>query len=192
MRHRVAKKKLSRHRDHRKALFKNLISSLVLHGEVKTTEGKAKAVRPLVEKLITRGKAGTLHARRLIAAFLQDKLAVNKIVDELGPLFKNRPGGYTRIIRLGKGGRGTGHKAHYQTEEQDHCCSQVSDRTSGLSFVNHGIFSYLVFTEIPSMDKERVIGWLDDIYLIPFLYIIEEFCINFYIQPANSNKWFLI
>ena len=65
-RHRVAGKKLSRHRDHRKALFKNLIKSLVLHGEVKTTESKAKAVRPLVEKLITKGKAGTLHARRLI------------------------------------------------------------------------------------------------------------------------------
>lgn len=102
MRHRVAGKKLSRRRGHRKALFKNLINSLVLHGEIKTTESKAKAVRRLVEKLITKGKAGTLHSRRLIAAFLQDKKVVNKIVDELGPLFKNRPGGYTRIIRLGK------------------------------------------------------------------------------------------
>ncbi|MFC1727554.1 50S ribosomal protein L17 [Patescibacteria group bacterium] len=102
MRHRVAGKKLSRHRSHRKSLFKGLISSLVIYGEVKTTESKAKAVRPLVEKLITKGKPGTLHARRLIAAFLQDKKVVNKIVDELSPLFKDRPGGYTRIIRIGR------------------------------------------------------------------------------------------
>lgn len=102
MRHRVAGKKLSRHRGHRKALFKNLISGLILHGEIKTTESKAKAVRPLVEKLITKGKAGTLHARRIIAAFLQNKKVVNRIVDEIGPIFKSRPGGYTRIIRLGR------------------------------------------------------------------------------------------
>jgi len=102
MRHRVVGKKLSRDRDHRKALFKNLIKALVIHGEIKTTESKAKAVRRLVEKLITKGKARTLHARRLIAAFLQNKKVVNKIVDELAPLFKNRPGGFTRIVRLGR------------------------------------------------------------------------------------------
>ncbi len=102
MRHRVAGKKLSRDRDHRKALFKNLIRALVIHGSVKTTESKAKAVRRLVEKLITKSKQGTLHSRRLIAAFLQDKQAVGKIVDELAPLFKKRPGGYTRIVRLGQ------------------------------------------------------------------------------------------
>lgn len=102
MRHRVAGKKLSRSRGHRQALFKNLIKVLVLKGEIKTTESKAKAVRRLVEKLITRGKSGTLQARRVLAAFLQDKKVVNKIVDELGPLFKARPGGYTRIIRLGQ------------------------------------------------------------------------------------------
>lgn len=102
MRHRVAKKKLSRHRSHRKALFKNLINSLITHGEVRTTESKAKAVRPLVEKLITKGKTGTLQTRRVILAFLQNKNAVNKVVGEISPLFKNRPGGYTRIIRLGR------------------------------------------------------------------------------------------
>lgn len=102
MRHRVAGRRLSRDRDHRKALFKNLINALVIHGEIKTTESKAKAVRRLAEKLITKGKKGTLHARRLIAAFLQNKKAVNKIVDELGPLFKKRPGGFTRIVRLGR------------------------------------------------------------------------------------------
>ncbi len=100
MRHRVSGKKLSLDRDKRKALFKNLINALVIHGQIKTTEARAKAIRGLVEKLITRGKQQTLHTRRLIAAFLQNKKAVNKIVDELGPLFKKRPGGYTRIVRL--------------------------------------------------------------------------------------------
>jgi len=102
MRHRIAGKKLSRHRAHRKALFKNLINSLIIHGEIKTTESKAKAVRRLVDRLITRGKTGTLHGRRLIAAFLQDKKVVNRIVDEIAPVFKNRPGGYTRMTRLGR------------------------------------------------------------------------------------------
>jgi len=102
MRHRINGKKLSLNRAQRKALFKNLINSLVLNGQIKTTEAKAKAVRRLAEKLITKGKEQTLHARRLIAAFLQNKKAVNKIVDELAPLFKKRPGGYTRIVRLGE------------------------------------------------------------------------------------------
>lgn len=101
MRHRISGRKLSRDRKQRKALFKNLINALVLHGQIRTTEAKAKAIRGLVDKLITKGKEQTLHARRLIAAFLQDKKAVNKIVDDLGPLFKKRPGGFTRIIRLG-------------------------------------------------------------------------------------------
>jgi len=102
MRHRIAGKKLSLNHNQRKALFKNLINSLILHEQIRTTEAKAKAVRLLVEKLITKGKEQTLHARRLIAAFLQNKKAVNKIVDELAPLFKKRPGGYTRIVRLGE------------------------------------------------------------------------------------------
>jgi len=91
MRHRVSA---------RKALLKNLINALIIHGQIKTTEARAKAIRGLVDKLITKGKQQTLHARRLIAAFLQNKNAVNKIVDELSPLFKKRPGGFTRIVRL--------------------------------------------------------------------------------------------
>ncbi len=101
MRHRVKGKKLSRTSSQRKALFKGLINALVIHGEIKTTESKAKAVRGLVDKLINKGKKGTLHSRRLIAAFLQNKLAVNRIVDELGPLFAKRSGGFSRMVRLG-------------------------------------------------------------------------------------------
>jgi large subunit ribosomal protein L17 len=101
MRHQIAGKKLNIDRNQRKALFKSLINSLVIHGQIKTTLAKAQAIRRLAEKLITKGKDQTLHSRRLIAAFLQNNTAVNKIVDELGPLFKKRPGGYTRIVRLG-------------------------------------------------------------------------------------------
>ena len=101
MRHRLRGKKLSRHHHHRKALFKNLIKSLIVHGEIRTTESKAKSVRILVEKLITKGKAGTIHARRLIGSFLQSTAIVNRLVDEVAPLFKSKPGGYTRLTRLG-------------------------------------------------------------------------------------------
>lgn len=102
MRHKVKGRKLGRDTKHRKALFKNLITALILKEQIKTTESKAKAVRGLVDKLVTRGKAGTFHARRLIAAFLSNKRAVNKLVDELAPRFKARPGGFTRMIRLGR------------------------------------------------------------------------------------------
>jgi len=101
MRHRVKGRKLSRDSAQRKALFKSLINNLVLHGEIKTTQTKALAIRGLTDKLITKGKKQTLHARRLILSFLQNKEAVNKIVDELAPLFKNNKGGFTRITKIG-------------------------------------------------------------------------------------------
>jgi len=102
VRHRVAGKKLARSRSHRKALFKNLLSALILHGEIRTTESKAKATRRIFDRLVTKGKSGTLHARRIVAAFLNNKKAVNKLVDEISPKFKDRHGGFTRIIRLGR------------------------------------------------------------------------------------------
>jgi len=101
MKHRIAGRKLSRDRSARKALFKNLINSLVLNGRIETTEAKAKSVRPLAEKLITIGKKNTISARRRIASYLQNKLAVHQIVAEISPLFRSRPGGYTRITRIG-------------------------------------------------------------------------------------------
>lgn len=102
MRHRVSGKKLGRNRNERKALFKNLTSSLILHGEIKTTEAKAKAIKRLVDKLVTRAKQQTLSARRLLTAFLQDKKVVSRLVDEIAPKFKDRQSGFTRILRLGK------------------------------------------------------------------------------------------
>lgn len=102
MKHRVAGKKLARSRSHRKALFKNLLSALILYGEIETTESKAKATQRLFDKLVTKSKPGTLHARRTVDAFLNDRKTVNKLVDEITPNFKNRTSGFTRIIRLGK------------------------------------------------------------------------------------------
>ncbi|HUW21361.1 MAG TPA: 50S ribosomal protein L17 [Candidatus Bathyarchaeia archaeon] len=102
MRHHYQKKKLNRNTGQRQALFKNLIKSLIVHEEIKTTESKAKVVRRIFEKLVTKGKERTIHARRLIHAFLQNKKAVGKLVDKLAPLFKGRKGGFTRIVRVGE------------------------------------------------------------------------------------------
>lgn len=102
MRHDASGKKLSRNSSQRKSLFKGLINELIIRGQIETSESKAKAIRGLVDKLITKGKAGTKHAQTIIGAFLQNKMAVGKIIKVWGPLFKNRPGGFTRIIRLGQ------------------------------------------------------------------------------------------
>jgi len=102
MKHRVAGKKLARDRSHRQALFKNLLSALILHGEIKTTESKAKVIQRLFEKLVTKSKLKTLHARRTVGIRLNNRRVVNKLVDEVTPQFKNRASGFTRIIRLGK------------------------------------------------------------------------------------------
>ena len=106
MKHQVSGKKFSRDRSDRKALFKNLINSFIIHGQLKTTESKARRVRSLVEKLVTKGKKGTLHSQRLIFAFLQNKQAVGKLVNEIAPVFKGRPGGFTRLVKLGGTRRG--------------------------------------------------------------------------------------
>ncbi|MEW5853574.1 MAG: 50S ribosomal protein L17 [Myxococcota bacterium] len=101
MRHAKAGKKLSRTKAHRRALFRNLATALFLHERIQTTEAKAKALRPVAERLITLGRRGDLHARRLAAGMLTDPAAVEKLFSELGARFKSRNGGYTRIIKLG-------------------------------------------------------------------------------------------
>lgn len=102
MRHRLFGRKLGRDRDHRKALFKNLVTSLILHEQIKTTEAKAKAIKGLADKVITKGKTGSLHARRTLAGVLTSRSAVEKVIKILGPRFQQRTSGFTRIIRLGK------------------------------------------------------------------------------------------
>lgn len=101
MRHRVAGRKLSRHSQHRELMFRNMVVSLLEYERVKTTEAKAKELRSWADKVITWGKEGTLHARRKAFALLRDESIVKKLFDEIAPRMKDRPGGYTRIYKLG-------------------------------------------------------------------------------------------
>ncbi len=102
MRHRKTGRKLNRNIHQRKALFKNLIAALILKGKISTTEAKAKAIKRLVDKLVNRAKKGTIQARRLIAAFIPDKKAVNKLVDEIAPRMQKRPSGFTTLERVSR------------------------------------------------------------------------------------------
>jgi len=102
MRHQKTRHKLSRSASHRRALLRNLAKELIDHERIKTTEAKAKAVKPEVEKLITLAKRGDLHSRRqALSALGQDKFVVYKLFEEVAPRYADRPGGYTRILKLG-------------------------------------------------------------------------------------------
>jgi large subunit ribosomal protein L17 len=101
MRHKISGRKLNRTSSHRKALFKNLAQALITHEQIKTTLPKAKELRPVVEKLITLAKKGTLAARRQAIAQIQDQTSVSKLIDTLGQRFATRAGGYTRIMKAG-------------------------------------------------------------------------------------------
>jgi large subunit ribosomal protein L17 len=101
MRHRSKITKLKRNASHRKALLSNLACSLIQHGRIKTTLGKAKALRPVAEKLVTLAKRDDLHSRRLAIAFLHQKETVKKLFSEVAPASKDRQGGYCRITKLG-------------------------------------------------------------------------------------------
>ena len=101
MRHQRSGKKLGRDSAHRKALYANLTASLIEHGRIRTTETKAKAVRPIAEKMITLGRDGSIHARRQALAFLRTQEIVHHLFSEVAPRFRDRPGGYTRVVKLG-------------------------------------------------------------------------------------------
>jgi len=101
MRHRRSGKKLGRDSAHRRALYSNLAGALIEHGRIKTTQAKAKAVKPFAEQMITLGKRGDLHARRLALAELRSQDVVHQLFADVAPRFADRPGGYTRIVKLG-------------------------------------------------------------------------------------------
>ena len=101
MRHARSGKKLGRDSAHRRALYANLAGALIEHGRIKTTVTKAKAVKPIAEQMITLGRRGDIHARRQAVAFLRSKDVVHKLFTEVGPAFAERPGGYTRITKIG-------------------------------------------------------------------------------------------
>lgn len=101
MRHNMSGRKLNRTSSHRKAMFMNMANALIKHEQISTTLPKAKELRPYVEKLVTLGKRGDLHARRQALSTLQDKAMVNKLFDALSGRYKERNGGYTRVLKAG-------------------------------------------------------------------------------------------
>jgi large subunit ribosomal protein L17 len=101
MRHRKAGRQLRRTSEQRLALLRSLATALIERGAIETTEAKAKELRPFVEKLITKARTGTLHARRLAGRHVQLRGAADKLFQEIGPKFAKRPGGYTRILKTG-------------------------------------------------------------------------------------------
>ena len=101
MRHRLAGRKLNWTSSHRKAMFANMAAALVKHEQITTTLPKARELRRFVEKLVTLGKRGDLHARRLIIAKTRDQSTATKLIDVLGPRYEQRPGGYVRVLKAG-------------------------------------------------------------------------------------------
>jgi large subunit ribosomal protein L17 len=101
MRHRVAGVKLNRSPAHRRALFRNLVTALLQHEAVKTTDAKAKELRRWGDRMITLGKQGTLHARRRAGAIIQQRAVLRKLFEEIAPRYVSRNGGYTRVVKLG-------------------------------------------------------------------------------------------
>ena len=101
MRHKYSGRKLNRTSSHRNAMFKNMMASLIEHEEIKTTVPKAKELRGFVERLITISKTDTVAKRRIVFSRIRSKEAVTKLFNELGPRFKQRPGGYLRILKCG-------------------------------------------------------------------------------------------
>ncbi len=101
MRHRKKGRELSRTRSHKQAMLRNMATSLFLHERIRTTEAKAKELRPFAEKLISLAKSGDLHSRRQAGRQIADTEALQKLFDQIGPRFQERPGGYTRILKLG-------------------------------------------------------------------------------------------
>ena len=101
MRHQRSSQRFDRSTDARLAMFRGLVTDLLKHEQIKTTEAKAKAIRPLAEKMVTLGKDNTLAARRRVLGYVYDKDVAAKVFDDLGPRYAARNGGYTRMVRLG-------------------------------------------------------------------------------------------
>ncbi len=102
MKHRVSVNPLGRTSAHRKALHRNMVTSLFAHERIRTTKAKAKAVRRTAEKMITRAKEDSVHNRRIVFKDMKDQAVLAKLFTDIGPRFKNRAGGYTRILKLGQ------------------------------------------------------------------------------------------
>jgi large subunit ribosomal protein L17 len=128
VRHQRAGKKLGRDAAHRKALYANLAGALIEHGRIKTTVTKAKAVKPLAEQMITLGRRGDLHARRQATAFLRSRDIVHLLFAEVAPRFKDRPGGYARIIKIGPRPGDAAEMAYLELVDDEYVATQREER----------------------------------------------------------------
>ncbi len=129
MRHARSGKKLGRDSAHRKALYSNLAGALIEHGRIKTTVTKAKAVKPIAEQMITLGRRGDLHARRQATAFLRSRDIVHKLFAEVAPRFKDRPGGYARIIKIGPRPGDAAEMAYLELVDEEYVAKERKERT---------------------------------------------------------------
>jgi large subunit ribosomal protein L17 len=134
VRHARTGKKLGRDAAHRRALYANLAGALIEHGRIKTTVTKAKAVKPLAEQMITLGRRGDLHARRQATAILRSRDVVHKLFAEVAPLFKERPGGYTRIVKIGPRPGDAAEMAYLELVDEEYVASERESRRQEPSF----------------------------------------------------------
>jgi large subunit ribosomal protein L17 len=130
VRHARTGKKLGRDSAHRKALYSNLAGALIEHGRIKTTVTKAKAVKPLAEQMITLGRRGDLHARRQATAVLRSRDVVHKLFAEVAPLFKDRPGGYTRIVKIGPRPGDAAEMAYLELVDDEYVAKEREERAT--------------------------------------------------------------
>jgi large subunit ribosomal protein L17 len=135
VRHQRAGKKLGRDSAHRKALYSNLAGALIEHGRIKTTVTKAKAVKPLAEQMITLGRRGDLHARRQATAFLRSRDVVHHLFAEVAPRFKDRPGGYTRIVKLGTRPGDAAEMAYLELVDEEYVAELRAERQTAVADV---------------------------------------------------------
>jgi large subunit ribosomal protein L17 len=154
VRHARAGKKLGRDSAHRKALYSNLAGALIEHGRIKTTVTKAKAVKPIAEQMITLGRRGDLHARRQATAFLRSRDVVHKLFAEVAPRFKDRPGGYSRIIRIGPRPGDAAEMVYLELVDEEYVATQREERTPEPVAVPE--VPVEAAEELPETEEERV------------------------------------
>src|SRR5215470_16971955 len=133
MRHQRAGKKLGRDASHRRALYANLAGALIEHGRIRTTVTKAKAVKPLTERMITLGRRGDLHARRQATAVLRSRDVVHRLFADVAPRFKDRPGGYTRIVKIGPRPGDSAEMAYRELIDEEYVAQQRAERATAVA-----------------------------------------------------------
>ena len=130
MRHQRTGKKLGRDASHRKALYANLAGQLIEHGRIRTTVTKAKAVKPLAERMITLGRRGDLHARRQATSVLRSRDVVHRLFADVAPRFKDRPGGYARIVKIGPRPGDSAEMAYLELIDEEYVAQQRAERAT--------------------------------------------------------------